>query len=273
MARGACARLKPNFEPAWPVRIAACVSATTPGVTRISTLAGCPSASSLSMSSKLSTTMRAPASTAACSSRADFALPCSRIRSPLKPAVRASASSPPDATSTLRPSSSNTRSTAVHGNALEAKITSPSPMAVLNSRARPRRSSSATAYSGVPNSRARSAASQPPMLRRPSSTLEARGYRWVAVAGTAREVRGSPGNGRRDRRGAATSGMSVFPGGPSGRARGGRGHAAAEHEQQGHAGDHEAHRHPLRLRQPEGDADRCGAGTRSGSARRPTPIR
>ena len=40
---------------------------------------------------------------------------------------------------------SNTRSTAVHGNALEAKITSPSPMAVLNSRARPRRSSSATA--------------------------------------------------------------------------------------------------------------------------------
>ena len=155
MARGACARLKPNFEPAWPVRIAACVSATTPGVTRISTLAGCPSASSLSMSSKLSTTIRAPASTAA--SQLPRGLRVAVQQDPVAAeagALSASASSPPDATSTLRPSSSNTRSTAVHGNALEAKITSPSPMAVLNSRARPRRSSSATAYSGVPNSRA-----------------------------------------------------------------------------------------------------------------------
>ncbi len=40
IASGACARLKPNFEPAWPVRIAACVSATTPGVTRIITSTG-----------------------------------------------------------------------------------------------------------------------------------------------------------------------------------------------------------------------------------------
>ena len=40
----------------------------------------------------------------------------------------------------------------MHGKALEAKTTSPSPIAAVNSRARPRRSSSATAYSGVPNS-------------------------------------------------------------------------------------------------------------------------
>ena len=52
-------------------------------------------ASSLSISSKLSTTIRAPASAAARSSCADFALPCRMIRRPLKPAFSASASSPP----------------------------------------------------------------------------------------------------------------------------------------------------------------------------------
>ena len=62
MASGACSSEKPNFEPAWPVRIAAWVSATTPGVTRIITSAGRASCSSLSSSSKLSTTIRAPAS-------------------------------------------------------------------------------------------------------------------------------------------------------------------------------------------------------------------
>ena len=153
------------------------MSATTPGVTRIITSTGAAIRSSLSISSKLSTTIRAPASAAARSSCADFALPCRMIRRPLKPAFSASASSPPDATSTARPSSSNTRSTAVHGKALEANTTSPSPIAARNSRARARRSSSATAYSGVPNSRASSIASQPPMRRRPSSTDDASGYR------------------------------------------------------------------------------------------------
>ncbi len=145
MARGACSSEKPNFEPAWPVRIAAWVSATTPGVTRIITSAGRASCSSLSSSSKLSITIRASAAVAASSSLRDFALPWKTILSPVNPACCASASSPPEATSTLSPSSWKTRSTAVHGKALEAKTTSPSPIAAVNSRARLRRSSSATA--------------------------------------------------------------------------------------------------------------------------------
>ena len=76
---------KPNFEPAWPVRIAAWVSATTPGRDADHHLgAGVASRSSLSSSSKLSTTIRAPISAAARSSCSDFALPWKTIRSPVE---------------------------------------------------------------------------------------------------------------------------------------------------------------------------------------------
>jgi hypothetical protein len=65
------------------------------------------------------------------------------------------------------------RSTAVHANAFAAKWTSKSAARVanacLNARTRARMSSSATTIAGVPNSRARSSASQPPISRRPSS--------------------------------------------------------------------------------------------------------
>ena len=69
----------PNFEPAWPVRIASCVSASTPGVTRSRTRCDRPPSSSASRSASSplsSTTVPTPASTAIASSARDFALPC-----------------------------------------------------------------------------------------------------------------------------------------------------------------------------------------------------
>ena len=72
------------------------------------------------------TTCPTPASTAWAISCADFALPCRWMRAGSKPAFSAIASSPPEATSQARPSSRRMRSTAVHGNALEAKWTSKS---------------------------------------------------------------------------------------------------------------------------------------------------
>ena len=88
MARGACARLEAELR--------ARVAGEDRGV-RVGDDArrdpdhhlgrAAPSASSLSISSKLSTTIRAPASAAARSSRADFALPCRMMRRPLKPAL------------------------------------------------------------------------------------------------------------------------------------------------------------------------------------------
>ena len=89
----------------------------------------------------------------------------------------ASASSPPEATSTLSPSSLED----AQDRRARERLGREDDLAVAhrgrNSRARPRRSSSATAYSGVPNSRASSRASQPPIDRRPSTTSEASGYR------------------------------------------------------------------------------------------------
>ena len=72
------------------------------------------------------TTWPTPADTASSISRPDFALPCRWMRAGSKPAFRAIASSPPDATSQARPSSLRIRSTAVHGKAFEAKWTSKS---------------------------------------------------------------------------------------------------------------------------------------------------
>jgi hypothetical protein len=89
-----------------------------------------------------------------------------------KPALSAMCSSPPPATSQARPSAAMSRSTGVHANALAAKCTSKlcvrAANASVNARTRVRMSSSATISAGVPNSRASSSASQPPISRRPS---------------------------------------------------------------------------------------------------------
>ena len=121
-----------------------------------------------SISSKLSITINATfAVTAASSSAIDLALPCTRMRSGEKPAFSARCNSPPEATSHHRPSCASNDMTAVHGNALEANTTwksrrPASAPAWTNARARARRSSSATTYAGVPNSRASSTVSHPP---------------------------------------------------------------------------------------------------------------
>ena len=160
---------------------------------------------------------------------ADFALPWRTIRSPLKPG----ASAPARARRRTRrrrsgPPRSNTRSTAVHGNALEAKTTSPSPIAA---RELARAAAQVVLGDGVQRRaelarelgarRSRRCAGGRHRRSRP------RGYRWLAVAGTAREVRRRAARARP--RGRAARASSA-PGEPS-----------------------IADRHPLRLRQPEGD--------------------
>src|SRR4051812_10911637 len=177
MALGAASRLKPTFVFGPPVEIEGWVSGLTPGAIRIWTAWRSPGAtisSRRSMSRALSsTTWPTPASCASWSSRRDFALPWRWMRPGSKPAFSAMCSSPPPATSHDRPSDAMRRSTAVHANAFAAKWTSKSSVraanASLNARTRARMSSSATTIAGVPNSRARSSASQPPSSRRPSS--------------------------------------------------------------------------------------------------------
>jgi hypothetical protein len=61
-----------------------------------------------------------PALTAAVSSSTDLLLPCNAIRSAGKPACRATAISPPLATSSDSPSSAIQRATSVHMKALAA---------------------------------------------------------------------------------------------------------------------------------------------------------
>ena len=81
------------------------------------------------------------------------------------PAFSAVRISPPPATSSPRPSSTITRWTAVHGNALEAKTTRERGQRAASSsaysRARARSAGSATTSAGVPNSAASSSARQP----------------------------------------------------------------------------------------------------------------
>src|SRR5437588_578882 len=86
---------KPNFESTWPVITYSWVWASTPGVTRTSTLTGWARVASTrrsrrSSSSKLSTTMRCtPSFIASRSSTSDLLLPCTTSRSGGTPAVTA----------------------------------------------------------------------------------------------------------------------------------------------------------------------------------------
>ena len=194
MAVGASASEKPNFVSAWPVEMWSCVSPRTSGATRIITSCSrVARRSRRSSSSALSATISpTPASSASPSSRSDFALPWSVTMPGATPARRAICSSPPEATSAPIPSSARTRRTAVHGNAFVAKERCTSAAtaanASRNSRARARRSSSATMYAGVPNSRASSTRSQPPTSMWPAAfRVVPSGHTWerlwaVAIA-------------------------------------------------------------------------------------------
>ncbi len=100
----------PNFWSSCAVAMNSCVCASTPTVTRTRTGWTMPARAAASatrtMSSNESMTIRPTrAATAASISSADLLLPCMRSRSPGTPARRATASSPPDATSMPSPSS------------------------------------------------------------------------------------------------------------------------------------------------------------------------
>jgi hypothetical protein len=102
-----------------------CVCASTPTVTRTITGAVTPrpaaTAATRSISWKESRTIRpTPYSRAARISSTDLLLPWKPIRSPGKPARRATASSPPVQTSRWSPSSATQRATAVQRNAFPA---------------------------------------------------------------------------------------------------------------------------------------------------------
>ena len=165
----------PNFEPAWPVRTCACVSAVTFGMTRTSTSCVAPVASRRSTSSALSTTTSPiPCSTASAISSSPLALPWWTISFGSTPALSAVRISPPPATSSPRPSSTITRWMAVAGNALDANTTRErgqrARSSVTYSRARARSAGSDTTSAGVPNSAARSSARQPPTSSIPSAS-------------------------------------------------------------------------------------------------------
>ena len=70
----ACAGGSPNFEPWWPVRIASCVSASTPSVTRTSTRRT-PAAAASSASSGASSTTAAPSAAASRQERLVLVVP------------------------------------------------------------------------------------------------------------------------------------------------------------------------------------------------------
>ena len=76
---------RPNFEPWWPVRIASCVSASTPGVTRTSTRRTPAAAARLASSGASSTTVAPASAAAARSSSSDLLLPCTTSWSPVEP--------------------------------------------------------------------------------------------------------------------------------------------------------------------------------------------
>ena len=118
-------KLKPNFESFWPVAMYSCVCTETPGVIRNCTRgAGKPSAcnaSKRSSSSKLSTTMWCTSALMAIrNSSMLLLLPCITQLLPGTPALRATNSSPPVATSSIRPSSYANFAIAVQKKALVA---------------------------------------------------------------------------------------------------------------------------------------------------------
>ena len=108
--------VSPNFEPWWPVRIASCVSASIPGVTRMS-VRETRASRARSISSSESTTTSAPASAAASSSSRDLLFPWTTRSRPAIPAAWANRSSPSVETSAPMPSSARIRISATFGNA------------------------------------------------------------------------------------------------------------------------------------------------------------
>ena len=115
-ATSASSASRPNLEPRWPVRIASCVSATTPGVTRMSTRRT-PASAARAGSSSASIATSAPASAAPRNSSSDLLFPCTIRFGPSIPAFLAYASSPREATSAPKPSSASRRMIATFGNA------------------------------------------------------------------------------------------------------------------------------------------------------------
>src|SRR6185312_10167644 len=116
-AAAASAGARPNLDAAWPVAILRWVSASMAGFTRTSTGWTRPAAAarrSIWSSSPSWSATRSPAraASAAAMSASDLLFPCTISRSPGVPAATAKASSPSEATSMPRPSSSSTRSTA-----------------------------------------------------------------------------------------------------------------------------------------------------------------
>ncbi|CAM5641635.1 hypothetical protein SVIOM342S_01680 [Streptomyces violaceorubidus] len=115
----------PNFWSSWAVAMNSCVCASTPTVMRICTRWRLPSSCAMwatrTISWKESSTIRpTPARTARSISCVDLLLPWKAIRSAGIPAERAVASSPPEQTSRLSPSSCSHRTTARDRNALPA---------------------------------------------------------------------------------------------------------------------------------------------------------
>ena len=101
---------------AGPVRIASCVSASTPSVSRTSVRVT-PAARARSTSSRASSTTSAPAAPAAASSASSLLLPWTTSASPPMPACCAKRSSPSVETSAPSPSSASRRITETFGNA------------------------------------------------------------------------------------------------------------------------------------------------------------
>ncbi len=115
----------PNFESSWPVWTWLCVSAFTPGVTRIRIRWRRPAAAQIASRRAISAsesqiTWPTCDSTASRSSASLLLLPCMWIRAGSKPARSAIVSSPPEATSIDSPSASTKAQIAVIGAALLA---------------------------------------------------------------------------------------------------------------------------------------------------------
>lgn len=115
----------PNFWSSCAVAMNSCVWASTPTVTRICTGWRLPSRSAMcdtrTISWNESSTIRpTPTSTARSISSSDLLLPWKAMRSAGIPADSAVASSPPEQTSRLSPSSFSQRTTARERNALPA---------------------------------------------------------------------------------------------------------------------------------------------------------
>ena len=135
-------------------------------------------ASIRSSSSKLSTTMwRTPMAMASRNSAVLLLLPCTTQRDAGTPALRATNSSPPVATSSSKPSSWAKRAIAVHKNAFVAYTTASAPNSRTASAQRARKWASSYTNSGVPCVAAKSCTSQPPIRSRPSTTSAVSGSR------------------------------------------------------------------------------------------------